>query len=102
MSHSSPWSEYADCVSITFEWQKKEERMDTVTHMGSEHVLLCPVRSWAAVVRRIRGYPGTTDNTPVSAIWRHGRVDHITSKEMVTALRAAVASIGEDKLGIKS
>jgi len=27
--------ELADCVSITFEWQKKDERMDMVTQMAS-------------------------------------------------------------------
>ena len=40
-------------------------------------------------------------DTPVSAIWRHGRIEHVTSKDMVNALRAAVACVGEEKLGIK-
>ena len=69
--------------------------------MLSKDLLLCPVRQWAAVIRRIWGYPGTTEDTPVSAIWRHGRIEHITSKEMVQALQAAVVSVGEDILGIK-
>ena len=101
LDHNNPWLEYAECVSITFEWQKKDERMDTVTQMASGDVLLCPVRQMAAAIRRIRGYPGATDETPISAVWRYGRIEHITSKEMVSALRAAVASIGEDILGIK-
>ena len=101
LDHNNPWLEYAECVSITFEWQKKDERMDTVTQMASGDVLLCPVRQMAAAIRRIRGYPGATDETPISAVWRYGRIEHITSKEMVSALQAAVASIGEDILGIK-
>lgn len=100
-SHNSPWLEFADSVSITFEWQKKDERMDTVTHLASGDILLSPTRQWAALVRRIRAYPGATDDTPVSAVWRYGRIEHITSKEMVDALRAAVVSIGEDILGFK-
>ncbi|KAL9183869.1 hypothetical protein ACHAXT_004725 [Thalassiosira profunda] len=86
---------------VTFEWQKKDEKEDTVTHMASGDILLCPVKQWAAVVRRILGYPGATADTPVSAVWRYGRIEHITSKEVVDALRAAVVSVGEESLGIK-
>ena len=102
MTHNNPWLEYADCVSVTFEWQKKDERMDTVTQMASRDLILCGVRQWAAVVKRIRSYPGATEDTPVSAVWRNGKMEHITSKEMTLALRAAVLSIGEDILGIKA
>ena len=76
--------------------------MDTVTQMASRDATMCPVRQEAALVRRIRGYPGATDDTPVSAVWRNDRIEHITSNEMVEALRAAVISIGEDQLGIQA
>ena len=101
MSHNNPWLEFADCVSITFDWQKKDERMDTVTQMCSKDLLLCPVRQWAAIVRRIWDYAGATTETPVSAVWRHDRIEHLTSAEMSDALRSAVVSIGEEILGIK-
>jgi len=68
MSHNNPWLEYADCVSIIFEWQKKDIRMDTVTQMASRDLTLCGVRKWAAVVRRIWRYPGANKDTPVSAV----------------------------------
>jgi hypothetical protein len=61
--------EYADCVSVTFEMQKKDEKGDTVTQIATGDVLLCPVRMWAAIVRRIWGYPGSTWDTKVSTIW---------------------------------
>ncbi|KAL7467246.1 hypothetical protein ACHAXS_007491 [Conticribra weissflogii] len=93
--------EYADCVSITFEWQKKDERMDIVTQMASGVPILCPVRQWAAVIKRIRSYPGTGDETPVSAVWRHGRIDHITSKLMIETLESGVAAVGHEKVGIQ-
>ena len=54
-----------DCVSVTFEFQKKDERMDTVTQIASGDNLMCPVRSWAALVRRIWGYKRATKDTPV-------------------------------------
>ena len=36
LSHNDSCLEYADCVSITFEFQKKDERNDTVTQMASK------------------------------------------------------------------
>ena len=52
-------------------------------------------------MKRIGGYPGAKDNTPASAVWRDGRLQHVTSEEMITALRAAAKAIREDKLGFK-
>ena len=86
MNHANPLLEYADFVSLIFEWQKKEERMDTVTKMASRDTTLCPVRQEAALVRRMSSYPGASDDTPVSAVWRNDRIEHITSTEMIEAL----------------
>jgi hypothetical protein len=99
--HDSPELERAHAVSITFERQKKDERMDTVTQIASGDALLCPVRSWAAIVKRISGYEVATDDTPVSAVWRNGRIEHITSSAMIVALDAAVGAVGYERLGIK-
>ena len=76
--------------------------MDTVTQMASRDATLCGGRQWAAIVRRIRGYPGTNYNTPVSTVCRNGKMEEIRSQEMVTALQSDVLSIGDDKLGILS
>jgi hypothetical protein len=99
--HDSPELEYSDNISITFEKQKKDERDDTVTQWSTSHALLNPVRSWAAVVKRIRSYPGTDENTPVSAVWRNNRIEHITSKEIIDAINVSAEAIGWDKLGVK-
>ncbi len=101
LEQSDSHLEYADCISITFEWQKKDERMDTVTQMALGDPLLCPVRQRAATVKRIWSYPGADEETLVSAVWRHGRIDHITSKMMTDALEARIAAVDHDKLGIK-
>ena len=58
--------------------------------MASRDATMCPVRQEADLVRRIRGYPGATDDTPVSAVWKNDRIEHVTSNEMVEALREAV------------
>jgi hypothetical protein len=72
--------EYADCLNVNFEMQKKDEKNDTTTQMASGDISLCPVRAAAAIVRRIRSYPGAKDNTPVSAFWKYDRIDNITSQ----------------------
>eukprot|EP00956_Cyclotella_meneghiniana_P009275 scaffold12750_cov51-Cyclotella_meneghiniana.AAC.2 len=53
--HDNPELEYADCVTLTFEMQKKEEKFDTVTQYCTKHEVMCPVRAWAAIVKRIQG-----------------------------------------------
>ena len=62
---------------------------------------MCPVQQWAGLVKRIRNYPGATVDTPVSAVWRENKIEHITSAEMVAALRDVVIAIGEDVLVFK-
>ena len=80
--------------------QKKDKRNNTTTQMASGNVMLCPVRAAAAIIRQIQAYPGSTHNTPISAIWRCGCIDHITSKQIANALRDAISTIGEDYVHI--
>ena len=89
-------------MAITFEFQKKDERNDTVTQKATDHESLSPVKIWHEIVKRIRGYNGADDNTPVSAVWRNGRMQQISLQEMVVSLRAAIEAIGEEKIGFKS
>jgi hypothetical protein len=43
LDHSNIELEYLDCVSITFERQKKDKKMDRITQMASGDGTLCPV-----------------------------------------------------------
>ena len=90
----------SECICITFGMQKREEKDDTATQMASGDITLCPVRAAAAIVRRIRSYPGANNDTPISAIWKYDRIEHITSKQISNALQDAVSAIGEDVLHI--
>jgi hypothetical protein len=54
IEHNDPQLEFSDCISITFEMQKKDEKNDTVTQRASGDINMCPVRMAAAIVRRIR------------------------------------------------
>ena len=51
--HDNPDLELADTVTITFEYQKRDLRNDSVTQSRSGKPLLCPVRAAAAVVKRL-------------------------------------------------
>ena len=101
MHHNNPELEFADSISATFETQKKDERFETVTQYASGHQILCPVRAWAAVVKRIMSYPGATGDTAVSAVWRNNRIEHVKSQDIIDAINRASEAIGWDRLGVK-
>ncbi len=43
VEYNDPSLEYADCLNVTFEMQKKDEKNDTTTQMASGDITLCPV-----------------------------------------------------------
>jgi len=90
----------ADCVNITWNYQKRDDRNESVTQERNGHPCMCPVRLWTAVIIRLRQYPGTTDKTTVNTVLLpNGKLHEITSTELLTKLRAAVTAIGESTLG---
>jgi hypothetical protein len=98
--HDDPNIEYSNCLNITFEMQKKDKKNNTTTQPSSGNITLCPVRAAVAIVRRIQSYPGANDDTPISAIWKYDRIEHIMSNQITNALKDAVLAIGEDALHI--
>jgi hypothetical protein len=46
-----PLLHYADCVSITFEQQKRDTKNDVITQHRSDDPILCPVKIWANIIR---------------------------------------------------
>ena len=99
--HSHPLLDRAEVVSITFRKQKKDEKYDTVNQLASGDAVLCPLQAWAALVRRIRGYPGSSDDTPVSTVLVNGQITQVTSKILVVALEGAIEAVGRDRIGIQ-
>ncbi len=67
--------EFADCVAITFKQQNKDKKMDTVTFMASQDACLCLVRAAAAIVRRIRQYPGSSQDSPILTVTVNGHLE---------------------------
>jgi len=93
--------EFADSVAVTFEMQKNEQKHETIIHSRTDDPVLCPVKQWALLVNRTWSYQGTTENTSVCMVWRHGRREQITSRQVITSLRAACATIGSTRLGFE-
>ena len=91
----------ASMISITFENQKNGEKMETVTQYRSD-LDMCPVKFWARIVHRIRGYPNSSNRSHVDAFRLEGTTFAITGDAMRTQLRRAVKLVGEDKLGINT
>ena len=60
---------FAATITVTFEFQKSDERNESVTMFRSCDPTLCPVRAWAAIVRRILSYPGANVDTLVNTIY---------------------------------
>jgi hypothetical protein len=81
--------------------QKNDLKHNTVIHGRTDDVTLCPVLQWARLVNRIWKYPGTSPDTPVCFVWRHNRLETISSHQVLAALCAACASIGSGHLGFE-
>jgi hypothetical protein len=101
IEHNNPHLEFSDCISITFEMQKKDKKNNTITQMALGDINMCPVRMGTTIVQRIQSYKGANNDTPISAFWRFNRIDHITSKQVIAAMKDAIQAIGEDVLHIK-
>jgi hypothetical protein len=92
----------ADTISITFYFQKNDERDAVVTQHHTHDPKLFPVRLWAAIAKRILSYPGTDHKTSVNTYMHRGKLSEVSSKMMLTHLRAVVIHVGEDNLGFKA
>jgi hypothetical protein len=98
--------ENAVTVSITFEFQKKEIRNDTISHQRSGDKLgsgkMCPV--WAAmeIVLRIVAYdflPDKLINIQINYIEFDGKGFLIPSSMILLRIRHAVSTLGHHVLG---
>jgi hypothetical protein len=97
--HSSPHLHLADCVSITFTFQKNEHRDETITMHRTLDPTLCPVRSWAAIITRLWSYDDTTTSTTVNTFQHKGKTLRVKASQILTTLRTVVSTMGADTLG---
>jgi hypothetical protein len=101
LPHLDPRLALANTITIAFEYQKRDEHNETVTQHKAGDPLLCPVQIWVAVVQRVRAYPGSDNDLEVNTFDFSGESIKIQEplSRVLSLLRAAVRSIGKDKLG---
>ncbi len=85
LTQSSPSLHLAYCILVTFERQKNNRKADTVTQWRTSDELLCPVKIWASLTRRILSYKGANKNSPISLIKHKSQIINITG-EMIADL----------------
>ena len=107
LDHSDKRIFIADYVNITFEWQKNEDRDNSVSMHGCRRYKtreFDPVFIWATIISKVRAYPGKDDvnDRKVNSVMDNGKIKEISSFHLRTKLRAAVVSVGEDVLGFKA
>ena len=100
LPHLHPKLHLTDCIAITFEFQKNDERNATVTMHRTRDPTLGPVKAWAAVIRHILSYDGTGPDTPVNTVHlENGTMIEVTSKMLLKQICAAISFFGEAELG---
>ena len=97
--HYHPRLALSETVTTTFEFQKSDEQHESVTMHCSGCTLLCPVRPWSSIVRRVISYPGTTIDTWVNTILFKNSLKKISSTTARTNIRSAAGIVREDVLG---
>jgi len=101
LPHESPLLETADALAVTFEYQKRDERDETVTQQRTDHHLLCPVKIGAKIIRRMQAQ-GATDDTFLYEYKRDsdGARGHLTGSQALTMLRDFIRTIDYESLGL--
>jgi hypothetical protein len=99
----------ADTVSITFRKQKNRDNGTTITQHRNDRpgqADICPVRTLADLVSRIRGYGRQPENAnPGINAWAETADDdikYLSSTAVLEQLRTATRAIGERRLGFKA
>jgi len=91
-------------VTICFLDQKNGTKMEKRSHRKTGQEILCPVRSWARVVQRVRSQFSTRDDNkvPVCAYKEGNRAQEICSAQVIQLLRSSCDfHDGENRYGIK-
>ncbi len=106
IQHNADNIDQATSVSITFEFQKKDIRDDTISHQRSGDKTnggrMCPVKACISLIRRARQFPIKPEHlpdTPINTIFTKGTPSQITSSIFLSTIRRTVQDMGRDRLG---
>jgi len=87
------------CQSL-LNYKREKQKNDIITQQRSGDTVLCPVRTWAAIVQRILSYPGSSPNDSVNVFrFADGKKHLFTGPELLKRLRQAATMLGEETLG---
>ena len=106
--HNDPNLADADNITVTFEFQKRDLRDDSVTQTKSGDPLLCPVRAAAAIVRRLQSFNANADTHIYVYKNQRGKLMNLNSKSALTHLRNFIKTVdkgwglGELDVGLHS
>jgi len=99
----------AATVSITFEYQKKEARKDTISHQYSGDKLgrgeMCPVMAAVSLIKALYSYNypfEKVQDLPINYLFLDGREYTIPSSLILMRIHQAVSSLGESTLGFSA
>ena len=82
----------AKYIKITFENQKNGEKMETITRQNRNSDM-CPVKTWADIIIRIKTYDGISKDTYVNTICINGKLMEITAAQIRTCIKKSVLKI---------
>jgi hypothetical protein len=100
LPHSSPRLRLADSIAITFEYQKRDERNDTVTQWRTGNSTYCPVVVSAAVVRRLEAMGASESDFIYKFKGNDGRTHDFDSATALRLLRGFISSVNFKGLGL--
>jgi len=100
LPHSSPRLHLADTIAITFEYQKRDKRNDTVTQWRAGDSTYCPVVVGAAVVRRLEAMGASESDFIYKFKVNDGRIRDFDSTTALRMLRGFISSVDFKGLGL--
>jgi hypothetical protein len=99
----------ATTVTLTFKYQKKDVRNETISHQRSGDSLgnreMCPVRAAVETVKRLRSFNIPQEkliDTPINYIEIGGKGFSIPSSLILLKIRRAVSQVGHSALGFSA
>jgi len=97
---SSPRLHLSDTIAITFKYQKRDKRNDTVTQWRTGNSTYCPVVVSSAVVRRLEAMGASESDFIYKFKGNDGRTRDFDSTTALRMLRGFISSVNFKGLGL--
>ena len=72
---------------------------ETITFHANGELVLCPVKAWTAIVKRVLRIPDSTIDSQVNLVWSNNEIQETTSTIILSDLRLTVELMGKEVLG---